>query len=64
MDASLLKRIDDLERRKLALKKELDDIEKNKSPTEQQAQRKATLGRELEALTRDSDKLVGESGGR
>lgn len=64
MDASLLKRIDDLERRKRELKQELDDIEKNKSPSEQQAQRKATLGRELEALTRDSDKLVGESGGK
>jgi hypothetical protein len=64
LDASLLKRIDELERRQRGLKQELDQIQKTEVPSEQQARRKAALGRELEALKRDSDKLVKDSGGQ
>ena len=62
MDASLLKRIDELEKRKRGLEKELADIEKTDSATNQQAERKAQLGLELEQLKQDSDKLVKDSG--
>lgn len=62
MDASLLKRIDELEKRKRELQKELDDIEKIGNTSNQQAERKAQLGRELEQLKQDSDKLVKDSG--
>lgn len=64
MDASLLKRIDELDKRKRALKQELDDIQKTDTTSEPQAQRKAALGRELEQLKRDSDKLVEASATR
>jgi cytochrome c556 len=64
MDASLLKRIDDLEQRKRELRQELDDIQKTDTASNPQAERKAELGRELERLRLDSDTLVKESGGK
>jgi cytochrome c556 len=64
MDASLLERIDQLDQRKRGLQKELEDIEKTDSATNQQAERKTQLGLELEQLKRDSDELVKDSGRR
>lgn len=58
LDASLLKRIDALEEREGKLREDLADLENSDAPPERQAQRKAELERELEALQRDSDALV------
>jgi hypothetical protein len=68
VDASLLKRIGELEKRKEGLKKELDDIEKTEQTTKkgqnpeakavEQAQRKEKLNRDLDQLIQDTDTLL------
>jgi hypothetical protein len=65
MDASLLKRIGELEKRKEALRKEIDSIEKAEKRGENteeksaaQAKRKEKLQREMEQLLEDSNALL------
>ncbi len=64
LDAGVLKRIGGLEKRKEALQKEIDSIEKaeNAAPTgkdaEAQRQRKEKLQREMEKLIADSNALL------
>ncbi len=68
VDASLLKRIGELEKRKEALKKELDGIEKTEQTSKngespeaksvEQQQRKEKLNRDLDQLIQDTDALL------
>ena len=62
LDAGLLKRIDELERRKRDLKKELDGIQDADAASgeqaAQQAHRKESLQREMDKLERDSEALL------
>ena len=68
VDAGLLKRVDELERRKQALRKELDSIEKadgaaaaKKTTPENAAVQSAKQQRRKEALQRDMDDLMRDS---
>jgi hypothetical protein len=71
VDASLLKRIGELEKRKEALKKELASIEQAEEQqqmttdktTTDQAKRKARLERDLDQLIVDSDKVLKQAQG-
>lgn len=58
LDADLIRRIDELEKRKRELRKELADLEQADGAADRQAERKARLGRELEQLQRDSERLA------
>ncbi len=68
LDKSVLARLGELERRKAALKKEVEAMRKIEAEgaaageeSARQAQRKAALRQQLEALQRDSDALVQEA---
>ncbi len=65
LDTGLLKRIDELERRKLELKQELDGIQdadtasgESREQAAKQAHRKESLQREVDQLERDSAALL------
>lgn len=60
VDAKLLKRIDELEKRKQALQQELAGLhaDTGKGDAADRERREAALGREVEQLTRDSEALV------
>ena len=65
LDKEVMQELDDLEKRQKTLQKELDAIEsaEGKSGTDsaEQAARKQDLQKEMEALLRDTDKLIREA---
>ena len=60
-DAKLLKRIDDLEKRKRSLQQEIDDLQAGKGDAAERKQREEALNRDVEQLTRDSEAVLKKS---
>jgi len=58
LDASLLKRIDELDKRKESLRRELAALEKSDAPAEEIVRGRARLEKQLETLQRDSESLA------